>query len=187
MGLISRKLIAWQLPKIYKDLTGEEMKVDPKVYERMLDAIPAAIDEETGLKINKNWWDNFISGINRVPRPLFSFGLFIMFVIGVVAPETFNKIMVSWSAAPMMFWVVAMTIISAWFGGRIIQEFGGIKMLLGSISPKAVVDNILQSKKQKRRLESNKDFKLRIKNTSEFMTNDDIQRWNEINKRKRED
>ena len=183
MGFITRKIIRWKLPEIWKELTGKEMPVDPDEYDRMLDAIPAAIEKEVGLYIKKHWWDRFIDGISRLPRPLFSFGLFILFFIGAVAPDVFNNIMISYSAAPSMFWVIAITIITSWFGGRIVQEFGGFKKLLGSVSPKTVIESILESRKQRWRLESEKDFKRRIKDESNSLTEDDIQRWNTIYKR----
>ncbi len=183
MGVIARKIVGWKLPKMWKELTGKEMSVDPDEYERMLDSIPDEIRKETGLYIKKHWWDRIIDGINRLPRPLFSFGLFTLFFIGAVAPEIFNKIMISYSAAPSMFWVIAITIITSWFGGRIVREFGGFNKLLGSVSPKAVIEGILESRKQRWRLESEKDFKRRIKDESNSLTEDDIQRWNEIYKR----
>lgn len=196
MGWISRKAIAWQLPKVWKELTGKEMKVDPDTYDRMIDAIPDAIDKEFGLKINKGWWDRFVDSLNRLPRPLFALGSLVLLVIGAVAPDTFASIMVSWGQAPTMVWVVIITVITGFFGGRIItgliENSGGISKLLEGMKPKQLAERILAAEAEKKRIiqpkeESEEEFLRRVRDAKNPLSEDDIIRWNAINDRQKEE
>lgn len=88
----------------------------------LVNTIPNEIERVYGISTNKDIWNKFIDGINRLPRPLFTFGLFYLFTLGMWAPGKLQEYFTVMAGAPEMFWVVALTIIGFWFGGKLIEK-----------------------------------------------------------------
>jgi Holin of 3TMs, for gene-transfer release len=64
------------------------------------------------------WWDSFINGLNRLPRPLITFGILSMFVIAPLWPERFVLIAQGWQLIPEGAWALLGIVIAFYFGGR---------------------------------------------------------------------
>ena len=70
----------------------------------------------------RTWWDSFIDGLNRLPRPFMTFGTLALFAWCVVDPPAFIEAMGALSAVPEMLWVIFLTIVGFWFGGKMISK-----------------------------------------------------------------
>jgi hypothetical protein len=64
------------------------------------------------------WWDSFINGLNRLPRPMITFGILSMFVIAPLWPERFVLIAQGWQLIPEGAWALLGIVIAFYFGGR---------------------------------------------------------------------
>jgi hypothetical protein len=64
------------------------------------------------------WWDSFINGLNRLPRPLITFGTLSMFVVAPLWPERFVLIAQGWQMIPEGAWALLGVVIAFYFGGR---------------------------------------------------------------------
>jgi hypothetical protein len=64
------------------------------------------------------WWDSFVNGLNRLPRPLITFGILSMFVIAPLWPERFVLIAQGWQLIPEGAWALLGVVIAFYFGGR---------------------------------------------------------------------
>jgi hypothetical protein len=64
------------------------------------------------------WWDSFINGLNRLPRPMITFGILSMFVIAPLWPDRFVLIAQGWQLIPEGAWALLGIVIAFYFGGR---------------------------------------------------------------------
>ena len=71
---------------------------------------------------NRTWWDSLVDGLNRLPRPVMTFGTIGLFAWVVIDPIAFTEAMVALSAVPEPLWMILVTIIAFWFGGKILQK-----------------------------------------------------------------
>ena len=118
-------LINWLTKRFFVKGWKKFFGTEPESSEDVLiDTIPAEIERIYGVTTNRNIWDRFVDSLNRLPRPLFTFGLFYLFVLGFINPERLHEYFIVLSQAPDMFWAVGLTIIGFWFGSKIIEKHG---------------------------------------------------------------
>jgi hypothetical protein len=67
---------------------------------------------------NRTWWDSFIDGLNRVPRPLITLGVLAFFVLAPLDPLRFAQIARAYELMPDGFWALLSIIVAFYFGGR---------------------------------------------------------------------
>ena len=67
---------------------------------------------------NRTWWDSFIDGLNRLPRPLLTIAILSFFILAPLAPERFLLIAQSYELMPPGYWALLSIIIGFYFGGR---------------------------------------------------------------------
>ena len=66
----------------------------------------------------RGWFDQFMDGINRVPRPAMALGTLGLFVAAMVDPEWFASRMVGITLVPEPLWWLLGAIVSFYFGAR---------------------------------------------------------------------
>ena len=69
-------------------------------------------------RANRTWWDSFIDGLNRVPRPLITLGVLAFFVLAPLDPLRFAQIARAYELMPDGFWALLSIIVAFYFGGR---------------------------------------------------------------------
>jgi hypothetical protein len=69
-------------------------------------------------RANRPWWDSFIDGLNRVPRPLITLGVLAFFVLAPLDPLRFAQIARAYELMPDGFWALLSIIVAFYFGGR---------------------------------------------------------------------
>lgn len=67
---------------------------------------------------NASWWDSFVDGLNRLPRPLITIGILCFFVLAPLDPARFLLIARAYEVMPDGFWALLSVIIAFYFGGR---------------------------------------------------------------------
>lgn len=67
---------------------------------------------------NRSWWDSFIDGLNRLPRPLIAVAILGFFVLAPFNPERFLAIAKSYEIMPPGYWALLSVVIGFYFGGR---------------------------------------------------------------------
>ena len=73
-------------------------------------------------RTNRTWWDSLVDGINRLVRPIFTFGTIYVFYYCVRDPEGFSISMVALGLMPEQGWWFLFTILGFWFGGKFIGK-----------------------------------------------------------------
>lgn len=71
--------------------------------------------------IDRSWWDALWDGVNRMPRPMMTFGTIAFFVWCARSPESFSESMRALQLMPEMGWYVFLTIVAFWFGGKLLD------------------------------------------------------------------
>ena len=69
-------------------------------------------------RTHRTWWDSFIDGLNRVPRPLITLGVLAFFVLAPLDPLRFAQIARAYELMPDGFWALLSVIVAFYFGGR---------------------------------------------------------------------
>ena len=66
----------------------------------------------------KGWFDRFVDGLNRLPRPLLAFGTLGLFVSAMTDPVWFATRMQGVALVPEPLWWLMGAIVSFYFGAR---------------------------------------------------------------------
>jgi len=69
-------------------------------------------------KANRSWWDSFVDGLNRLPRPLITFGVLSFFVFAPIYPQKFIEVAAVYEKIPSGYWALLSIIVGFYFGGR---------------------------------------------------------------------
>ncbi|OUS08662.1 hypothetical protein A9Q96_04310 [Rhodobacterales bacterium 52_120_T64] len=80
----------------------------------------ASLGQYSGEFINENagWFDSFINGINRLPRPILALGTVGLFVFAMANPEGFTTRMQGLAYVPDPLWWLLGAVVSFYFGAR---------------------------------------------------------------------
>lgn len=90
--------------------------------------------------IGEGWFNNFINGLNRLPRPLMAFSTLGLFVFAFVNPASFSIVMSALDLVPHELWWMLGAIVSFYFGARELSHHRKAK------SVKTVVQEIAMKK-----------------------------------------
>jgi hypothetical protein len=91
-------------------------------------------------------WNSLVDGLNRLPRPLMTFGMIGLFVWCVVDPVAFSASVQALGLVPEPMWIIMGTIVVFWFGGKTLE---GIKA--PTVKP-AAVKAVLEGMRETRAL-----------------------------------
>ncbi len=67
---------------------------------------------------NRSFWDSFVDGLNRLPRPLITIAILSFFVLAPLDPARFLQIAKAYELMPPGYWALLSVIIGFYFGGR---------------------------------------------------------------------
>lgn len=124
MGLIGRVIGGAQAVEALGTATKGVAEVfTPSATRRMelsAEAQRAALDQlgDEFRVIGGGWFDAWVNGLNRLPRPLLAFGTLGMFAYAMVDPVSFAQRMVGLAYVPEPLWWLLGAIVSFYFGAR---------------------------------------------------------------------
>jgi hypothetical protein len=64
------------------------------------------------------WFDRFVNGLNRLPRPALAIGTIGLFVYAMISPEDFSARMQGLAHVPDPLWWLLGAVVSFYFGAR---------------------------------------------------------------------
>jgi hypothetical protein len=76
------------------------------------------------------WFDSFINGLNRLPRPFLALGTVGLFVYAMVDPVSFSQRMVGLNAVPEPLWWLLGAVVAFYFGARETHYFRASKQVV---------------------------------------------------------
>lgn len=66
----------------------------------------------------RSWWDSFVDGLNRLPRPALTLGVFFMLIQTYRDPIFMAEVFTAWAIIPVEVWALVTIIVTFFFGGR---------------------------------------------------------------------
>ena len=75
----------------------------------------------------KTWWDSLIDGLNRLPRPVMTFGTIYIFWLCWTDPTKFLDGAVALQSMPKEGWYILGAIVTFWFAAKLPKDFGKYK------------------------------------------------------------
>jgi hypothetical protein len=109
-----------------KSIWGSKQERDQQSYE-LNAANQSEYSAEFQFRENRSWWDSFIDGLNRLPRPVMALGVIALFVWCPIDTVGFSQAMVALGLIPQPMWLVLGTIIAFFFGDRTIKGIQDMK------------------------------------------------------------
>ncbi len=84
------------------------------------EAYMAALDEhgEEFKYARAGFFDRFVNGLNRMPRPMLALGTLALFIYAMIDPASFAQRMVGLAYVPEPLWWLLGAIVSFYFGAR---------------------------------------------------------------------
>lgn len=123
-------------------------------------AVVAAHASEFIQRSNRTWWDSFIDGINRLPRPMMTFGTMAFIWYAIYDPEEFTYAIQALTIVPTPLWVIFGTIVGFWFAGKFAaKDFRNMKPNLQALKEVLAHRRMLDESKVKDKAEPKKDEK----------------------------
>lgn len=124
MGLISKVLGApAATTALGQAATGVAEVFVPNATRKMQaahDAYIAALGEYGAefQSAGDGWFDRFVNGLNRLPRPMLALGTLGLFAYAMADPEGFARRMVGLNQVPEPLWWLLAAIVGFYFGAR---------------------------------------------------------------------
>lgn len=108
--------------------TGDKVQREENQHDEAMALRDQVAAEAAAAATRGSWWDSFVDGLNRLVRPTFTFGLAALFGWCVVDPEAFSAAMTALQLVPDPLWIIAGTVLSFWFGDRVLKGVRAPKM-----------------------------------------------------------
>ncbi|MGR3722273.1 holin family protein [Abyssibius alkaniclasticus] len=103
--------------------TSNATKAEAAATTRYTAAITQAGAEFEGAR--DGWFDQFVNGLNRLPRPLLAISTIGLFAYAMAAPEGFSVRMQGLAYVPDPLWWLLGAVVSFYFGARELHYFRG--------------------------------------------------------------
>ncbi|TJZ93795.1 hypothetical protein FA743_00530 [Paracoccus gahaiensis] len=129
MGLIDRFLgvapavtalgsAATGMAEVFTQNATRRMELDEEAHARAL----AQAGQEFMVP-RQGWFDGFVNGLNRLPRPLLALGTLGLFIYAMVEPDGFGLRMEGLQQVPEPLWWLLGAIVGFYFGAREAHHF----------------------------------------------------------------
>lgn len=104
---------ATNLAEIFNVNQTRRMELDEEAYARAVTQLSSEFQSYRG-----GWFDSFVNGLNRLPRPVLTLGTLALFVYAMAEPVGFGLRMQNLNLVPEPLWWLLGAIISFYFGAR---------------------------------------------------------------------
>ncbi len=138
MGLIDRFISAGPtvtavghaatgMAEVFTQNATRRMELDEEAYARAISQLGQEF-----VSRRESWFDSFVDGLNRLPRPALTLGVLALFIYAMAEPVGFAARMQGLALVPEPLWWLLGAIVSFYFGAREAHYFRDRRGLLGS-------------------------------------------------------
>lgn len=97
-------------------------------------------------RTNRNWIDAVADGMNRLVRPVVSFGLLAPIFATIWAPDKMSKVWIAISTLPPGYWAVVGIVLPFYFGGRMqVKALDAAGWQAAALATSQLVDDEMRS------------------------------------------
>lgn len=101
------------MAEVFRENSTRRMELDEEAYARAIGQYSAEFAAAP-----RGWFDGFMNGLNRLPRPLLTLGTLGLFAYAMIEPEGFGLRMTNLNLVPEPLWWLLGAVISFYFGAR---------------------------------------------------------------------
>lgn len=124
MGMIDRFLglgqgvtalgsAATGMAEVFTQNATRRMELDEEAYSRAITQLGQEFEMAP-----EGWFEHFVNGLNRLPRPLLALGTMALFIYSMVEPAGFGLRMEGLQQVPEPLWWLLGAIVGFYFGAR---------------------------------------------------------------------
>lgn len=113
--------IGKSVEKNWKAIKGDKAAEEAAIHNEQIELLKQFAAEFIA-RPRATWWDSFVDGLNRLPRPMLTFSIIGIFVWAFYDPGAFALYMAAMDIVPDQLWLMFMTIVAFWFGSRLISQ-----------------------------------------------------------------
>lgn len=114
--------------KLWGSIFGSKETTEKDVSKEKTMAQQIAVADAMGAARRTDFFTAFVDGLNRLIRPIFSYGVVAYFVWAVYDPIGFTVSMQALAIVPNFMYGIFLTIVGFWFGGRIVEKYADAKL-----------------------------------------------------------
>lgn len=131
----------------------------------------------------RTWWDSFIDGLNRLPRPAMALGVIGIFVWASADPAGFAAAAQAWALIPDEMWIVLGAVITFFFGDRTLlaarrSRGPGIDQVRAVMDTRAALDRLRASRPVAAAPVDPARYAAAMADTDKPLSDDMIREWN---------
>ena len=152
--------------KLAKTFIGSKQDRDRAGHTEHIAFLKMVASENKPL-VYRTKWDSFVDGINRLVRPIFTFGTIYLFYFCMKYPTDFAISMKALTLMPTQGWYLLFTIVVFWFGGKFIRKDLKAPKSINSKDLTEVMEAKQAYTEKKQRLDKRAKAKARRKITEE--------------------
>jgi hypothetical protein len=93
----------------------------------------------------QGWFDSFVNGMNRLPRPLITYTVFGLFLMVIIDPLQFAATMQALTLVPAQLWELLSVIVMFFFGARELSHFRSDSMAKEAARITAAVPVVMEN------------------------------------------
>lgn len=168
-----------------KEKKGERLHLEKMQDAQQNLAVLGQFSTEFHDRQNRTKWDSFVDGLNRLPRPILTFGILGFFVMAPIYPERFMLVAKAYEVIPTGFWALLSVIIGFYFGGRMQLKQADFQVKASHVQ---AAKELVAMRKEFREFdqgnekETEQHFSSAIKQGAQMATNAVVQKWLESKK-----
>lgn len=132
----SARQVGGAVAEVAEIFTVNKTKAEQAAHQRYTAALSQAGDEFRHAR--RGWFDRFIDGINRLPRPMLALSTIALFAYAMKDPAGFSTRMQGLAYVPEPLWWLLGAVVSFYFGARELHHFRGYQPAIPVIAPEAV-------------------------------------------------
>ena len=106
---------------VFRTVKGDRSAREEHISAEQIALIQQLTSEFAG-RTPQTWWDSFVDGLNRLPRPLITISIMLSFLWAIIDPVSFTRSMQAFQVVPEELWIMWMTVVGFWFGSRLISQ-----------------------------------------------------------------
>lgn len=118
-GVTALGSAATGMAEVFTQNATRRMELNEEAYARAINQL----GQEFQAAPRAGFFDSFVDGLNRLPRPLLAMGTMGLFVYAMVEPDGFSLRMVGLQQVPEPLWWLLGAIVGFYFGAREAHHF----------------------------------------------------------------
>lgn len=157
--------------------TGDKVQREANTHDEQQSVLDAYASENAQVRVNRTWWDSFVDGLNRLPRPILAFEVIALPHWAILDPTGFAAAMTALRLMPEWLALIIGQVVLLFCGGRMLDKWPSKFKGPSLDEVRAVLDAQREIRAAGPQL-PDKAFTEQMADTDKPLTNEAILEWN---------